>query len=78
MRETLELIGAISSWNVYQYASKTRDRDIPVYKDVISGVIFIDNYHVGDDEYLFDDYREDELVIDLEDLQETECRVNSF
>jgi len=51
VRETLEGIGAISQENIIQVASRTRDREVPVFKDSQTGVIFIDDYYVGDAEY---------------------------
>ena len=78
VRETLESIGAIASANIVQFASRTRDREIPVFRDTLSGVIFIDNYYVGDDEYLTGQYRGDSLAPNFEDLLDTERRVKSF
>lgn len=78
VRETLESIGAIVSANIVQFASRTRDREIPVFRDTVSGVIFIDNYYVGDDEYLTGQYRGDSLAPNFEDLLDTERRMKSF
>jgi SAM-dependent methyltransferase len=78
VRETLESIGAIASANIVQFASRTRDREIPVFRDTLSGVIFIDNYYVGDDEYLTGQYRGDSLAPNFEDLLDTERRMKSF
>lgn len=78
VRETLEKIGAITPGNVVQFSSHTRDREVPVFRDAQSGVIFIDDYYVGDDEYLTGEYRGDSSVPNLEDLLDTERRVDSF
>ena len=78
VRETLESIGAIVSANIVQVASRTRDREIPVFRDTLSGVIFIDDYYVGDDEYLTGQYRGDSLAPNFEDLLDTERRMKSF
>ena len=77
VRETLENIGAISSTSVVQFSPRTRDREIPVFRDTKSGVIFIDDHYVGDDEYQKGEYRGTE-VPNLEDFLDTERRVNSF
>jgi len=77
VRETLESIGAISPANVVQFSPRTRDREIPVFRDTVSGVIFIDDHYVGDDEYQKGEYRGEE-VPNLEDLLDTERRVSSF
>jgi SAM-dependent methyltransferase len=78
IRETLESIGAISRANVSQFASHTRDREVPVFRDSKSGVIFIDDYYVGDNEYQTGEYRGDPSMPGLEDLLDTERRVDSF
>jgi len=78
VRETLESIGAIAPSNVVRFASRTRDREVPVFRDSQSGVIFIDDHYVGDDEYLTGEYRGDSSMPNLEDLLNTERRVDSF
>ena len=78
VRETLENIGAISSASVYQFASRTRDREIPVFRDSITGVIFIDEFYVGDDEYASGAYRSTSSVPDFEDLADTRRRVSAM
>ena len=78
VRETLEKIGAISSAYVSQIAPRTRDREVPVFRDSKTGVIFIDDYYVGDAEYEIGDNQGDSLMFNLEDLLDTERRVSSF
>jgi len=78
VRETLERIGAITPTNIVQIASRTRDREVPVFKDSQTGVIFIDDYYVGDDEYQTGEYRGETSVPNFEDLSDTERRANSF
>ncbi len=78
VRETLERIGAIAPANVTQIASRTKDREVPVFKDSKTGVIFIDDYYVGDDEYQTGGYRGDASVPNFEDFNDTERRANSF
>ena len=79
IRGSLEGIGAISPKNVYQFASRTRDAEIPVYRDSVSGVIFIDEFYVGDDEYKAGTYRDsDEDSPDLEDYNDTQRRTEAF
>jgi len=78
VRETLESIGAITPTNVVEFASRTRDRELPVLRDTQSGVIFIEDYYAGDDEYLIGEYRDDSSTSNLEDLLDTERRVDSF
>ena len=51
IRSTLIEIGAIDDRRVERFAEQTRDRDIPVWHDPNTGVIFIDGFYVGDGEY---------------------------
>ena len=51
IRATLERVGAITPERVEQFPPRTRDREVPVWLDPVSGVFFIDNYYVGDHEY---------------------------
>jgi hypothetical protein len=60
IRECLESIGAVSSENIRLLSSKTRDLDVPVFVDVQSGVIFIEDFYVGLTEYSSENYREPE------------------
>jgi SAM-dependent methyltransferase len=78
VRTTLESIGAISPANVVEFAPRTRDREVPVFVDSETGVIFIDDYYIGDEEYNFGDNQGDSSMFNLEDLLDTERRVSSF
>jgi SAM-dependent methyltransferase len=58
IRETLLRIGAIREDRIKLFSAKTRDRDrLNVYIDGASEVIFIDDYYVGDGEYVRGEYR---------------------
>ena len=57
IRALLERIGAIDGERVTAFASHTRDREIPVWHDPVSGVIFIDDFYVGDAQYASGGYR---------------------
>lgn len=76
---TLESIGAVSVPNVTQFASRTRNRDVPVYRDQVTGVIFIDDFYVGDTEYVNADYRTSgEKTEGVQDAVDTERRVSEL
>lgn len=52
IKSTLLSINAIKECNLEIFSHRVRDRDeIKVYRDKLSGVIFIDDYYVGVDEY---------------------------
>lgn len=54
----LQRLGAIRNENVEVFSIGTRDRkDLPVYRDKISKVIFNDEYYVGDEECHSGKYR---------------------
>ena len=78
VRETLESISAISPANVVKFAPRTRDSEVPVFRDSETGVIFIDDYYIGDDQYKTGDNQADSSMFNLEDLRDTERRVSSF
>lgn len=78
VRATLEQIGAIQSSRVIQFAGKTRDRDVLVYRDPITEVIFIDDFYVGDSEYESGTYRGWRGERTYEDAIDTERRVAQF
>ncbi|MDO8307677.1 MAG: class I SAM-dependent methyltransferase [Actinomycetota bacterium] len=77
IRQTLRDIGAIHDEDVATFRTRTRDREVPVYRDQRSGVIFIDDFYVGDDEYVTGEYR-GPLVPSYEDAVDTERRVVDF
>jgi 2-polyprenyl-3-methyl-5-hydroxy-6-metoxy-1,4-benzoquinol methylase len=85
IRETLNRIGAISDKRVELLSSKTRDnQNLNVYKDSVSHVIFIDDYYVGDDEYVSGEYREQSDPIskivakNYEDIVDSERRFKAY
>lgn len=77
IRDTLLQIGAIDRTNLVEYSSRTRDRDVPVSRDSVSGVIFIDEFYVGEKEYEAGEYRPDD-GINFEDSIDTERRFQQF
>lgn len=85
MREMLIKIGAARESNIELFSSRTRDNPaLNVYKDSLSGVIFIDDYYVGDEEYVSGEYRESVKKIsgssgrDYEDVLDSERRFKSY
>lgn len=78
IRATLERIGAIAPERVEQFAPRTRDREVPVWLDPVSGVLFIDDYYVGDDEYSAGSYRRGPVGPDFEDWTDTKRRADEF
>lgn len=85
IRETLNRIGAISNDRVQLFSSKTRDNpNLNVYRDPLSKVIFIEDYYVGDDEYVTGEYRKIPKPLtkttgrDYEDITDSERRFNSY
>ena len=66
------------------FAEKTRDVDpLTVYRDRVSGVIYIDGFYVGDDQYQEGQYRKAQQAVvgtgaaDYEDLRDTERRLTA-
>ena len=83
IRDTLLEIGAIGEDNIVVYSSRTRDNpNIKVYKDIKTNVIFIDDYYIGDEEYIKGAYREVVRVKNgigsYEDDLDTIRRINSL
>lgn len=83
LKETLCSLGCISEKNIEVFSTGTRDRPgLKVLRDRFTGVIFIDNFYVGDDEYLSGDYRNScgagrDYSIGYEDAADTRRRVAS-
>lgn len=77
IRETLVSIGAISQDRVVPFAARTRDNETAVFRDTKSGVIFIDDFYVGEAEYEAGDYRGVDAP-SLEDRSDTGRRVQAF
>lgn len=78
IRSTLESIGAVDPQRVRILSTTTRDRDVPVWIDDGSGVIFIDDFYVGPDEYESGSYRGTSVGQNYEDWTDTRRRVESF
>ena len=56
--ETLNVLGMTSEKTRKIFSEGTRDNEnIIVYKDSVSGVIYIDDYHVGNEKYISIDYK---------------------
>lgn len=69
IRAALLRIGCVSDSSVEVFAERTRDRDVTVYRDRTSGVIFIVGHYVGDGEYESGSYRGTDSIslVDLKD-----------
>ena len=78
IRSTLIEIGAIDDRRVERFAERTRDRDIPVWHDPNTGVIFIDGFYVGDGEYESGKYPGAPSAESYEDSADTQRRVTHF
>lgn len=85
IRKTLNRVGAISEKRVELLSSKTRDNEnLNVYRDTGSGVIFIGDHYVGDDEYVRGEYRNKNVLHaqtkgrDYEDIKDAERRLGSY
>lgn len=72
----LKQIGAISDDSIEVFATRTRDALVEVYRDRKSGVIFIDDFYVGEEEYTSAEYR-GKTAVPVEDFLDTERRVRS-
>lgn len=78
IKSMLREIGAIDDARIELFAQRTRDRDVPVWRDSFTGVIFIDGFYVGDEEYSAGHYRQGSAAESYEDLSDTERRVARF
>lgn len=59
--QTLKKLGLSSEQTREIYNNKTRDvNDVNVWKDSVSGVIYIDNFYTGDETYTEGSYRDEE------------------
>lgn len=81
IRKTLLRLKLINDENVVVFSENTRDRkDLTVYKDVKTKIIFIDDYYVGDKEYESGNYRNKPQMLmpstnaDLENMMDTKRR----
>ena len=62
--KTLENLKLTSNKTRKLYSSRTRDVDnLKVWKDEVSGVIFIDDYYTGDESYISGSYRDDRSIL---------------
>jgi 2-polyprenyl-3-methyl-5-hydroxy-6-metoxy-1,4-benzoquinol methylase len=85
IRDTLIRIGAIREANIELFSNKTRDNDkLNVYIDNVSNVIFIDDFYVGDDEYMSGSYRLNSLdkdrsnKINYQDMIDNTRRLSTY
>ncbi len=85
IRETLNRIGAINENRIELLSGSTRDNpNLKVFRDLISDVIFIEDYYVGDEEYISGEYRNRAKQPsassnqDYEDIVDSERRFKSY
>jgi len=61
--QTLQQLGLTSKKSRVLYNDRTRDEEsLKVWKDQISGVIYIDDFYTGDETYVSGGYRDDKAV----------------
>jgi len=61
--QTLEQLGLTSKHSRVLDNDRTRDEEnLKVWKDSISGVVFIDDFYTGDETYFVGTYRDDQVV----------------
>ena len=64
IQETLETLGLASEQTTTHFHKGTRDNpNIDVYRDKNSGVIYIKDFYVGEEEYVSGEYRNDNAVL---------------
>lgn len=81
VRSQLLRIGAIAEKNVVLFAEETRDRaNLKVFRDTSSGVIFIDEFYVGDNVYTEGTYRNDQISqsASYEDQRDAQRRFETY
>ncbi len=81
IKSQLLRIGAIDEASIEVFAEETRDcRELRVFRDTKSGVIFIDDHYVGDATYTDGAYREDDLSKSAshEDLRDAQRRYQAY
>lgn len=77
--DTLSQIGATSESTKTLFRTGTRDRnDVKVWLDKQSGVIFIDDFYVGDSEYEDGNFRDTDEPAAYEELIDTDRRLNDY
>ena len=78
--DTLDHLNLIRKDTIEIFSNHTRDnKNLTVYRDSNSGVIFINEYYVGKEEYESGEYRKSHLTEtteDFEDIIDTERRYN--
>ena len=76
--ETLQKLGLTSFATRSLYSTKARDHeDIRIWKDDISGIIYIDDYYIGEKTYRYGDYRNEKAEI-LERINDKNRRYKNF
>ena len=85
IKSLLLRIGAIDERNLEIFSSKTRDNDsLMVYRDRVSGVIFIDDYYIGTDVYQKSTHKSSEPLpltknyLSYEDICDTNRRIKKY
>lgn len=85
VKSDLLKVGAIDATRLEQYATKTRDNpSLAVYRDTLSKVIFIDDFYIGNQEYVTGEYRNISRSPvgvgeqDYEDLIDSERRFSKY
>ena len=83
--KTLEKIGAIRRDRIELFSTKTRDNsNLEVFRDHVTGVIYINNHYVGDSEYVNGEYHNNTQPLtpyferNYEDLVDSERRFKSY
>jgi SAM-dependent methyltransferase len=83
--ETLVRLGVVQRGRVKRFSDRTRDRDgLPVSRDEVSKVIFIEDHYVGDATYETGEYRRQTKPLmtspgrDHEDLSDTSRRFERY
>jgi uncharacterized protein YutD len=81
--DSLEQFGFVSDDTVRLFSSATRDNaSLKVWRDVVSEVVFIKDYYVGDQAYTASEYIKDTPVDEqprsFEDQRNLERRLSAF
>jgi len=76
--KTLEKLNLTSTKTRKLFSNKTRDiENIDVWKDEVSGVIYIDNFYTGDQTYTDGAYRKKNNSLDLQSIPEFEDSIDA-
>ncbi|HER26480.1 MAG TPA: methyltransferase domain-containing protein [Rhodospirillales bacterium] len=77
--DTLKDIGVASEQTKTLFATATRDNeDLPVWRDSRSGVIYIDDFYIGHEEYESGQYRDQQPSDPFEDLADSTRRLADY